>query len=387
MSIFAMAMGVRSTQYQGGVGDWAAHSDHDRWATGLNQSPQAKQVTTTTVSDPGDGNNITITINGFDVTVSATGLDASGCAAALAAAINADARVRANVIASSNGTTLALTGLTPGLAFTVTESDASLTTPSTTTSAASAEAVPVGRALISQGVNPGRAEQLVALAKSSLLTPQVHTFTTTFVSGAVIRAWVWRIVGNERQLINTAFFASATDLATTLAGLVSALETAMPANTVSFAVNGGSTAIVATAEVPGLEFKVELEHVSGGASAPAFSYTDTTGPNRATSINRALAGISLRPQDEELPAGATEPVWPGNRGLRMAKGGQLFVESAEAITDGAPVYVELGVAADNGKLFTSGSATRLQLARELVAWVRDGNVAADNLAVVRLNIP
>ena len=387
--IVQTASDVRGSQRPLAIGDWAAHSDSDRWATAFNQSPQAVQITTTTVSDPGDSVNITITINGYDVVTSTgTGNDATQIAALMVLAINADPRVRGDVIATSASDVLTLTGLTPGLAFTCTESSASLTTPSDTQAAAAAAAIPVGRGCITAGYSTTEAEERCALAKSSLLTAQVITFTCTYVASAIVKASIYEIRGSERVHLGSGIFVSATDLNATLDGLAAAINTALAANTVLAASTPATaTEITLTAEVVGLEFEVDLEHVSGGASSPVFTKTATTGPSRSTSIARALVGVSMRPKDDEVPTvGSEEPEWPGNAGVRLAKQGQLVVESAQTIVSGDTAYIELGVTADNGQFFNTGSATRLALPKALAQFERDGSVTADTAAVLRLNI-
>lgn len=381
MSIRQLATDVRATSPQGAVGDWAGYGDFDRWCTLFNQSPQAVQVTTVTVSDPGDNTDVSIVINGFTVTANTgTGLDASGVAATLVVAINADPRVRADVRATSSTTTLTLTGLTPGLAFTCTESDGALASVTTTTSATEAEAIPVGRAMISQGYQGSK--KLGALAKSSLLTAQVITATVVTGVATTRPIRIWEIRGDERTLLADTVFAGSATEATEATNIADAANLALAASTVLAAAN--STAVTFTAEVAGLEFEVEIGQVTTGD----ITLAATTGPSPSTSICRALAGVSMRPQDEECATiGGTSPEWPANAGVRAAQGGMLWVESDEAITAGAPVFIELGVTADNGQLFLADSATRLQLPKRMVVWERDGSSSSDSLAAVRLNIP
>lgn len=372
-------------------GDWGAHGDFDKWVTLWNGSPQAKKVVTSTVSDPGDGVNVTITIEGVAITVSATGLDATGIAAALALAINQEPRVRANVIATSSTTTLTLTAINEGYDFSVSEADASLTTPSVVTAAASAAAVPCGRAMISRDRNGNwNSERLGALAASALLTAQVMTFNFgAYVASEVLAVNVYAIRGGEKELIANTSVAEATDLNASLDALATALTTALtglPVTVVSSPAT--ATALVFTASVAGFEFDVEIVSDGGGASRHAITKVNTTGPSVATSIHRALAGVSLRPQDAmATSATATDVEWPGGRGVRAAIQGEVIVDCAEAVIEGSPVFVELGVTADNGKFFLASSATRVQLPRALVFWTRRGYPSGDGVGAVRINIP
>jgi hypothetical protein len=390
VSFFQAAQDVRTTQRPGAPGDWAGHGDHDHWGSGFNASPQAKQITTTTVSDPGDNTNITLTINGIDITVNTgTGLDATGIAALFVDAIDDDPRVRGDVVPTSASDVLTLTSTLPGAdySFTATESSASLTTPSTSTSAADAEAIPPGRCVINQGFVSGSGEKKVALAKSSLFTAQVQTISVTYVASNLLICNVYEIRNGEREKIGTGTTVAATDRDTTLDALITAINADLPADSVVVtADNATATALVFTAEVAGLEFEAEIIRSGGGASAPTITRTDTTGPSRSTSFHRAFAGISLYPRSDEVATvGSETPTWPANAGLRYAKRGKVWVESDEAITGGDKVYVELGVTADNGQLYNSDSATRIRVARSLIDWDRDGATSTDSIAAVVVN--
>lgn len=391
MSFFQAANDVRTTQRPGAPGDWARHGDADRWEWGINSSPQAKQVTTTTITDPGDSTDITLTINGVDITVNTgTGLDATGIASLFVDAIDDEPRVRGDVVPTSSAAVLTLTSTLPGAdyAFTATESSGALSTPSTTTSAADAEAIPPGRCVIDQGYVSGTGEKKVALAKSSLFTAQVQTISVTYVASNLLICNVYEIRNGERQKIGTGTTVAASDVDTTIDALITAINADLPANSVLVeADNASATALVFTAEKAGLEFDAEIIRSGGGASAPTITKTNTTGPNRSTSFHRAFAGISLYPRDEEVSTiGSETPEWAANSGVRYAKRGHVFVESAQGITGGDAVYVELGVTADNGQLFNDTSSTRIRVARDLIDWERDGTTSTDSIAAVRLNV-
>lgn len=373
-------------------GDWGAHGDFDKWVTLWNSSPQAKKVVTTTVSDPGDNLTVTITVENVAITVNTgVGLDATGIAALLVLAINQEPRARAEVVASSVGAVLTLTAVREGYDFQVSEADASLTTPAVTTAAALAASVPCGRAMIRQGRNgTWTSERLGALAASALLTAQVQTFNFgAYVASEVLAVNVYVIRGGEKELIANVAVVEATDLNATLDALAAALTTALtglPVTVVSSPAT--ATALVFTASVAGYEFDVEVISDGGGASRHAIAKVNTTGPNPSTSIHRALAGVSLRPQDAMASStSALDVEWPGGRGVRAGIQGEVLVECNEAVTEGLPVFVELGVPADNGKFFLAGSATRVQLPRSLVFWTRRGYPAGDGVGGIRINIP
>jgi hypothetical protein len=373
-------------------GDWGAHGDFDKIITLWNASPQAKKVVTTTITDPGDSLTMTITIENVVMAVgTGVGLDATGIAAAMALAINQEPRIRANVIASSAGAVLTLTAVNEGYDFQVSEADANLSTPTVVTAAAGAAAVPCGRAMISRDRNgTWTSERLGALAASALLTAQVQTFSFgAMVASEVLIANVYAVRGTEREFIASARVVEATSLDATLDALATALGTALTGLPVTVAsAPATATTLVFTASVAGFEFDVDVISSGGGAGPHTITKANTTGPNPATSIHRALAGVSLRPQDEMATSTlATDVEWPGGRGVRAGIQGEVIVACAEAVIEGSPVFVELGVPADNGKFFLAGSATRVQLPRALAFWTRRGYPAGDGVGAVRINIP
>jgi len=388
-AITVQANDVRARSRQGKPGQWVERGMTEEYFTGLNQSPQAVQVTTVTVTDQGDDDDVIITINGVDVTINTgTGLALAAIGAALAEAINAEPLVRGQVRATFDTATLTLTGLTPGLAFTVSiasDPDSVLSSVTTTTAAGSAAVIPFGRCVIRTGTNTGESEPLVALAASALLTAQVITTPIAFVDAAVITIRVYEIRGAEKILLAEVSEASATSQDVTVDALVALLNAALPAASVLAAAdNASATAIVYTAEVAGLEFDVETFAGHEGATLPAVSKAYTTGPSASTSIHRALAGISLYSHVDPAPVGSDVGEYAGNAGVLVASKGKVWVESDEAVSAGGTCYIELGVTADNGQLFAADSATRLALARDRVRWERDGVATADSIAAVRI---
>jgi hypothetical protein len=369
------------------LGALIERSSNDEIRTALNKYPQAAQVSTSTVSDPGDDIDITNTINGVDVTYNTgTGEALDTIGAGIEAAINAEPLVRGQVTASYDADTdvLTLTGNTPGVAFTWTESSGAMTTPSEDTAADAADPIEFGRAVCRVGHQD--TDELVAKAASGLFTAQVITASIAFVDAAVITIRVYEVRGVERVLIAAVDEASATNRDTTVDALVALLETALPANSVSAAAdNASATAIVFTAEVAGLEFDVEIEAGHEGASLPAVSVAYTTGPSEATSFHRAFRGITLRDQaiGAETIAG-TEQRYLANSALAYVRRGVVAVESSQSPGAGDIVYVELGVTADNGKFFTDDSATRIAVSRQVLRWELDANTATGSLAALRV---
>lgn len=279
---------VRSRSRQGIVGDWVYNDHTRRQGFGLNADPQAVQVTTVTLAASADNTVVTITINGVDVSInSGTGLTAAQEGALLAAAINNEPLVRGQVVASFDTLTLTLTGINPGVPFTVSENSASLSAVTTTVPAAYAAEVPFGRVMVRTGSNPG--------------------------------------------------------------GLISS-----PGET-------GSLVAVASNSV---------SLFAGTASA--------------AELEQFWAGISLySPIDVNASGvGAYMP----NVGVKTAVRGVVWVDRPTdgAIVHGAQCFVETAPGADAGKLFTIATGTRVALPTRLITWERDGLIAADGIAAVRL---
>lgn len=388
---------VRSRTRQGIVGDWVYSDPTKRSGGGLNAYPQAKQITTVTVANIGDDLDVIITINGVDVTYdTGTGEDATAIAAGLAEAINAEPLVRAVVEATSSGGTLTLTGLNDGLAFTVSiasDPNAALSSVTTTQAAATASAIPFGRAVIFNNYNPGNrgnalgeTERLVMAPLAGAFTAQVITATIPFVSGAVITVRVYEVRGEERILLASVNDASATSADATIDALVVLLNAALPANSVLAAAdNATATAIVFTAEVPGREIDVEVVSGSEGASVPAVTVAYTTGPNYATSLIRAWEGVSLYNRAREAATlTSTEGQYGPNDSVHYAIRGVVWVQSDEAVSRGGTVYVETVAGATCGRFYAATSATRVALPRRIARWERDGLVSTDSLAALRL---
>jgi hypothetical protein len=231
MTISQRADQVLGQAKQGVAGQKVYTSHLDRSDTLLNSSPQAVQVSTATVTGATNDKAYILTINGIDVTFTS---DASATlqeiANGLADAVNAEPLVRGQVSAvSDNVDTVTLTGLTPGLAFTLTEADAELTT-ALVTAAASAAAVPFARAVIDQGFAANGIDRLGALAAAVLFTAQVATISVVF--GALDEYRVRVRDADSGDLLAEVLVAANTDSATTASDIATALNAALPANSV-----------------------------------------------------------------------------------------------------------------------------------------------------------
>jgi hypothetical protein len=393
MGVSQRAIDGRSRSREGRVGAAYRTSTMDEFRTGINRNPQAVQITTVTLTDQGDDDDVIITIEGVNVSINTgTGLTLAQIGAALVVAINGNPTAYGVCSASFDTATLTLTGHWPGRTFTVSiasDPDSVLSAVTTSQSAAEAEAIPFGRCLITQGFDSSEDCEIVALAKSSLLTAQVITLAFgTFVDAQVNTITVYEVRGGEREEIASVSEVAATSRDVTVDALVALLATALSGTKVSAAADAGTaTAIVFTATAAGYQFDVGYHAGHEGLTLQSLTRTYTTGPDETTSIHLAMRGVSVHGEECESPTiGSGDGEWRANAGVVYAKKAQRWVESAEAIGNDAPCYVELGVAADNGQLFAATSATRVKLAHRALHFIRDGRVTNDGIAAVDINL-
>lgn len=378
MTISQTATDVRSRARQGLVGQPMASGHLLAHLTLINEDPQAVQSDTVTFSGF-TGPTKKITINGVEiefVAETSVTVTATNCAAA----VNAEPAVRGQVSASSALGVVTLAGLTPGLAYTLVDTDADAEIALAPVSAAGdAAAIPFGRLVLDDGGHPdGDATRLGKLAQASAFAAQVATLTAVFFAADLYNVTIVDKATGE-------IIASISELAdtnddTTAAAISAALNLALPANTVLASV--ATDTVTLTAEVAGFEFEVTAG-VSGGAGG-TLALANPTPASTATSVARAAAGVSMHSiMDEAATIGALVGEYPANHGFRALKTGPIWVERDAAVSKGDDVYVELAAGADAGKFFASGSATRVKLGS--ATWERDGRTAADGLAGLRVN--
>lgn len=358
----------------------------DERRDGLNAFPQAVEITTATISNPGDNSIVGLTIDGVAISVS-TGvgaISATAVAALLVTAINADPIVFGRVTASNAAAVLSLTGREPGVPFVVTGATAGVAAVTETQAAALAQVVEFARAVCHTGYQ--NTDRLVAKAQSALFTTlQVFTGSLTFVTGAIVRGVLFDVVGGERrEIARSAPITSSVDVATTTAALIAAMNATAPTPSVNFT---GTTTVIGTSERAGFEYALELIYESGGAGSPVFTITNTVGPNVATSFHRAFKGVSERDQAVgAITVGGVEMQYPANSCLTYCKRGTVAVESSQVIASGDPVFVELAAGVDAGKFFNTTSSTRIRLSLAQAAWELDANADTGNLAALRVTL-
>lgn len=351
---------VRSRLRQGVVGALALLSVISGTITMINAAGQTAQVGTIVVDTATDAATYAWTINGVAFSIVAESGTGSEIAAQIADAVNDEPLVRGQVAASAASTTVTLTATTPGVSFTASDSDGKITTTQATTAAASASTVTPGRALISQGFNGDEADELGALPLASRLSAQVDTWATVYDASVLLHASV-TIDGVPYSTSIT----SATDAAASVALLVTALNNVLPANSVLASADGAS--LVLTAEVPGKPFS---SSVWFGVGRDTGTATLTRTAPASSDINRVIRGVALLPSSLEYALDTDSvAVYGANAAMRVATQGSVWVECAQDVSPGDPVYVETASGADLGKFFNTSSATRIRLDR--ARWERD----------------
>lgn len=354
------------------------HLDRLLWL--VNANPQAKELYTLVVDTATNSEDYGVNLtdpNDASVVYSAdSGTSKAEIADGLADEWNESPLCRAIAVAASNGVdTVTFTGVYEGVAFTMEEDEnAAKVTLTNTTNAAEADSVPFGRGIVSLSVEADEADEYGILAKSSVLTAQVDTITVDYAAGELYTVTIE--VDDETYGIGP--ITADTDDATTSAAIFNAINAMMPANTV-VATNPSATSVVLTAEVAGKAFKARVSLKSGTTARLSLAHT-TSGPE--TDIRECLRGVSMYTTSEAAQTVAgDDPVYPANAGVEVIGKGLVWVENTQSPSMGDDVYIELGVTADNGKFFTTSSATRVKLPRSIAQWRRsefadsDGGVA------------
>lgn len=377
MTISTRASDIRSRRPQAKVGQPADGNILDPCRTVINSDPQAAQVSTVQAVAASNSTEYILTINGTAVSYTS---DASATveeiADRLANAVNAEPLVRGQVEAESDGVdTVTLTGLYPGIAFTLTDNSADLTIVAVTV-AAEADSIGFGRLVVSGGYQSGEANELGILAAAAAFAAQVDTLTVVYAAGE--RYTVSIEIEDETRSVDVL---ADTDTATTCTAIAAAINAIMPANSV-LASGASGTTVTLTAEVAGKAFKTARGTVSGTATRLVLAHTTSDD----TDVNEMAVGVSVYTTDEEnVTVEGEDIVYPAKAGVIVLSDGRIWVESEETVSRGDAVYVETGVAADNGKFFATTSATRILLKK--ATWDRDARTSSGgDLAVIHIRL-
>jgi hypothetical protein len=362
------------------VGQISTQTMSDLVRTLINSRPQGKQTSNIAVASSPTQSSWTVTINGVAVTYTGDGSPTQAeVVAGVKAAIQANPQTGGMVDVTSNSSTVICTGRVPGLSFTISgTTDLTVTTP---TAAATASAIDFGRACVA--VNTWEnGSQAAAVASTADLTAQVITLGLAGTAGEI---YLINITVDERTYNFSVPFD--TDIPTTQAAIVAAINLRVPAFTVLAA--GTSPNITLTSELAGKPFTVGVGTKTG--TAANLTLTETT-VSAVTDFNKAFCGIAQlgNPIEGSLSstsdqnAGATS--WPPNRGfpaIFMAPGG-VGVENSQTPTMSSRVYVELAPGSDAGKFYTTSGDTRLLLPANRFAWIGDPDLATDGIGLLKI---
>lgn len=384
--IHTRATDIPSRRPQGALGDLVYVSHLNRSKTVTNDNPQSVQIWTVTVDTAVNDTGYTFDVEGVAIsfTSDATATTAE-IQAGLVAAYNASPVAFGMATAAGTDPDVVITGRNAGINFEVSDSDANLTTVETQ-DAAQADRIPFARLMVTQGFQSSpslEANELGALAKSSLLTAQVDTYLMTYQDAIRMSIFV-EIEGETYE--GSIVTAAASNIATEGALLNTALNAALPANSVvaTFA----TATITLTSEVAGKSFKSWLVYQATVAADPiTAAQTKTSTGLVSDDIAKAAVGLSMRRADvENATVAGDDPSYAPTFGVEVLSNGTMWVDSPGAVTPSDPVYVELGVTADNGKFFTAASATRVLLPSTLARWERNVRDSGDLIAALQISL-
>lgn len=383
-NFFQPASAVRELALQGFIGQ-PQRGVGFQSVTVVNEAPQARQITTIAIpATPDNEEAYIVYVDGVASTYTTDGSASQAeLGAGLAAAINANAAVRRLVVASYTGGVLTLTGVWPGIAFVVTRAGgadaAVLGAPTTTTAAAEASRVDFGRVVVRKEVSGSTKKGYVPTTAN--FTAQVISLTfagntAAYYSGTVEingKSYPWGgVVWN-------------TDLNTTCTAIAAAINAVMPAETVLAAsVGSGGGVVTLTAEVEGAEFDATA-HASGHADAEATK-AYTTGPSLATSLQRAMLGLSVRRTDvEDSTTAGDSASYAPNEGVEVMTKGFEWVarDTGETWAPGDEVFVSLA-SATKGRLYNTAGTDRVWVPRtKLLIERSESATTTDGIGYVR----
>lgn len=390
-SFFQRASDVRARLPLGFWGDFTRSHDF-KSITMVNSNPQAAQVQTISVpAAPDNSTTYKVVIDGAscEYTTDSSATQAE-LGAGLVAAINAEAAAYRLCVASYLAGTLTLTGVWPGVSWTTTvnasETTQDLGTPTTTVTAATADTVSFGRLMVHAGFVTDEGTPKGYVPGTTSFTAQVitHTYASVAAGDSILTRVQFR---GKEYIEKTAYNASHDQtLIDHAANLNTLLDAAYGSGYGLTAARSGNT-ITITADNRGSEFDAWSEVTGTGNGTAAKAYT--TGPSTATSLLRALAGISVRRLDvENATVDGDDPVYAANQGVEVAQRGRGIVQrdTTETWAYGDEVYVSLA-AATKGRIYNTAAADRVWLGSGKVKIERqEYSTTTDGIGVVTIDM-
>ncbi len=359
------------------------------WDTVINSYPQVAQVDTITVDTATNSFAYTITIapefggDSVVVTYTADGsTSTSEVSAGLVAAINADPIARGVLVAADLAGSFTLTALVEGQGFTATVGTVKLSNVHTTADV-NADAVTYGRGVVTLA-RSSDGEKYGSVPVAARFTAQVETFTVVY--GASDEYFVQIEMEDEKISVNVA---ANTDTATTTTAIVTAINAAMEAHPAGagnsvLAASGVAGTVTLTSEVPGKAFKVSYGTRSGTATRLVLAHT-TAGPT--TDLWRVFEGFASAVYDQESAGGrwsAYSDAYPPNEAMKVQRSDAIWVYSTETPTSSDAVYMETAAGAACGRVYTTGSATRIKAPKGAMTWLGMVNGGSGSDACVAL---
>lgn len=322
-------------------------------------------------------------------------LSTTEAATALAAAWNADADLLPRAIASSSSNVVTFTG-TPGLEFTIAESEANLTSLTNSQNAASAAPIEFGIALCQPPTSPVAETGNLKVFRpvTTAFTAQVQTITVVSAASGVFSGWV-RVAGlNSNAICTWGPVLHNTDTSTTAAAIVAAVNTALDAHFgAGYSCLAANTAgaITFTADIAGLEFDAAI--IADGSASATAAKVLTTGPSVATSAIRAFRGVSKRTAAAmNQTMTGDDPAYQWGDVVPVVTKGRISVEyltTGTAPTPGAQVFVSLA-SATRGDFLVDQSTSAVPLPASVARWElgeRTDTLGTDaaGVAILRIN--
>lgn len=388
---FERASDVRTNRPIGFIGQGIGYT---RTRSGNNQRPQAAMVVTIAIpASPDNSTAYSVTVDGVTATYTT---DASATqaelGAGLVAAIQVAAGIRSRMAPSYAGGTLTLTGAWPGISYTVSASGGSgggaIGTATTATAAASATAVSFGRAICTDGYVTNEGTPKVFMPTTALFSAQVTTFTYASVAANDIISTTVEMNGKQCTVVTPYNSSHAQTLTDHTADLEVRLNAEFGAGVGAVAANA-SNDITITADVAGAEFYASS--TIGGTGGGTVTKADTTGPSIATSVGRALIGVSKRRADvENVTVDGDDPAYPANSGVEYFTRGEVVVarDTSETWDLNSETWVSVSTSASlSGRIYDTGSSTRVWIPRDRIRIVaQEPSTHSDGIGQIAVSI-
>lgn len=386
---------VRARMLQAYIGMQASEFDKliENFA---NVNPQAGDVRTLTVDAFVGAADYVFSFNGVEHTVTedGTGANVTDVATQIREYMEAEGSIYGVVDVAQVANVLTLTAKLPGFTFTLSDTDANLTS-ALVSAAADASVVEFGRALVRTGMNAGGirsvedAIPLAAKADSVALVAQVDTWTVGDPGAGQFIGASLNIKGADEVIVERVLWN--TDLDTTLDNLATVLNAALTDRGLNAYVSvagpagsPGAGELRFSAVFDGVEF-TSMVTSDDAAGYPAITVSTNKG-TYLTSFDRSFAGVALRVSDAENTAGVNEASvasYEANSTMLVLRRGEVWVENSQVLVYGDPVFVDL--ASGEGRFYNSPAAGRIPISIEKAEWIKSGrSLDGEALGLLRL---